>query len=100
MCKSTATFVKTLFTDPVNSETTVYRERERKWKQNTIHQEKDEIVLFTTRSYFVSQMCISTATFVKIFFTDPVNSKTTVYRERESGTDFCVSFCLTSPLYL
>jgi hypothetical protein len=29
MCRNTATFVKTLFTDPVNSETTVYREREK-----------------------------------------------------------------------
>jgi hypothetical protein len=49
--------------------------------------EKDEIVLFTTRSNFVSQMCRNTATFVKSLFTDPVNSETTVYRERESRTD-------------
>jgi hypothetical protein len=28
MCRNTANFVKTLFTDPVNSEITVYRERE------------------------------------------------------------------------
>ena len=49
--------------------------------------EKDEIVLFTTRSNSVSQMCRNTATFVKTLFTDPVNSETTVYRERESRTD-------------
>jgi hypothetical protein len=29
----------------------------------------------------------NTATFVKILFTDPVNSETTIYRERESRTD-------------
>jgi hypothetical protein len=46
--------------------------------------EKDEIVLFTTRSYSVSQMCRNTTTFVKTLFTNPVNSETTVYRERES----------------
>jgi hypothetical protein len=49
--------------------------------------EKDKIVLFRTRSNFVSQMCRNTATFVKTLFTDPVNSETTVYRERESKTD-------------
>ena len=49
--------------------------------------EKDEIVLFTTHSNSVSQMCRNTATFVKTLFTDPVNSETTVYRERESRTD-------------
>jgi hypothetical protein len=56
-------------------------------RKNTIHREKDEIVLFTTRCYYVSQMCRNTATFVKTLFTNPVNSKTTVYRERESRTD-------------
>jgi hypothetical protein len=59
----------------------------RDFSQNTIHREKDEIVLFTTRSYSVSQMCRNTATFVKTLFIDPVNSETTVYRERESRTD-------------
>jgi hypothetical protein len=49
--------------------------------------EKDEIVLFTTRSNYISQMCENTATFVKTLFTDPINSETTVYRERESRTD-------------
>jgi hypothetical protein len=49
--------------------------------------EKDEIVLFMTRSNSVSQMCRNTATFIKILFTDPENSETTVYRERESRSD-------------
>jgi hypothetical protein len=49
--------------------------------------EKDKIVLFTTHSNSVSQMCRNTVTFVKTLFTDPVNSKTTVYRKRESRTD-------------
>jgi hypothetical protein len=53
-------------------------------RKNTIHREKDEIVLFTNRSYSVSQMCRNTATFVKTLFTDLVNSETTVYREREN----------------
>jgi hypothetical protein len=51
--------------------------------KNTIHQEKDEIVLFTTCSYSISQKCSNTVTFIGTLFTDPVNSKTTVNREKE-----------------
>jgi hypothetical protein len=62
--------------------------------------EKDEIVLFTTRSNSVSQMCRNTATFVKTLFTNPVNSEITVYRERESRTDLvCLSLSPHPSIY-
>jgi hypothetical protein len=62
--------------------------------------EKDEIVLFMTRSNSVSQMCRNAATFVKTLFIDPLNSETTVYRERESRTDLvCLSLSPYPSIY-
>jgi hypothetical protein len=70
-------------------------------RKNTIHREKDEIVLLTTHSYSVSQMCINTTTFVKTLFTDPVNSETTVYREREKVELIWCSFLShPTPLFI
>jgi hypothetical protein len=63
-------------------------------------EERAKIVLFTTRSYFVSQMCRNTVTFVKTLFTDLVNSETTIYRERESRTDLCVFLSHPTPLFI
>jgi hypothetical protein len=47
--------------------------------RNTVN----EIVLFTMPSYSISQRCRNTVTFAKTLFTDPVDSETTVNRERE-----------------
>jgi hypothetical protein len=44
---------------------------------------KDEIVLFTTCSYSVSQKCKNTMIFAKTLFIDPVNSEITINREKE-----------------
>jgi hypothetical protein len=53
-------------------------------RKNTIHREKYEIVLFTTRSYSVSHKGAEIPQLSqKTLFTDPMNSETTVNQERE-----------------
>jgi hypothetical protein len=69
------------------------------FRKNTIHREKDEIVLFTTRSHSVSQKCRNIVTFAKTLLTNPVNSETIVNRERENITELLCFLSHPTPLF-